>query len=981
MEAFNWTLWEVWFNHSLTANLTVPVYDTNSTNLTAINITNDTIVDYDDDDGFSGDSVMDESLTSDDNVTTTTSVYEEDIVLLRDTFALYGSLFLAGFFFFCWARLKYPDVYLVRRPNEQQNQNAQEEYQHYHQRPRVDPSVYTPLASNSYGFLSWTWKLFAIPDDILMQECGLDALCYLRLCSMGYRLSLTGMFTALWLMPVYITASSTDASNFDNLAEVTTGHIVDASPRLIATAVATYFVFGHAMYVILKDLEWFAQTRHAFLMASQQARNYAIFIRNIPPGWRSNRGLRNFFEKSLQGANVVETHICMGTRNLKEKVEKRECIMEKLEHAVAKLDETGKRPKHHEQQALLPSGVVPKVPEIALPIGQQVDSINYYANTLRKLNQDIAKQIDILQEIAKEQPDDVMFDDDDNDDDDNAEEEGINNNEIMEREQPARTGDKSDNLFRVLTHKTGGAVKQVVNEQLQFTGEAAGLVTRTATDAFKLVLPDQDGHIYSAGFVVFQTLSTTHAARQMLHDEKPYQMEVMEAPDPDDIFWFNVGREHKDLQVGLLISVATAATICFFWTIPVSFVASLSSVDSLRQEVDFIDDLLTSAPWMEGVFAVLAPQLLVILNTLLPVILEFATNFEGSISGSIVQSSLFTKLASFTIIQTFFVSAISGSIYEEIQKFVQTPGTIVELLATSLPTQSTFFIQMSFVSTFSTWFSEGLGVARIGKGILRSWVGPQLTDRERQKHLWGLRPLSDPEDFPYADNMAALVLLYMIYFVYCVIAPLVSFVVACSFLILETLFRHQFVYVYPKRADSGGRLWMNFIKCLTACILIAEITIFGLMALKKSAMPTLMIPLLVVTSMFSIYIRNQHFRVAEHLPTRLCLSQDYRNRDLDMGFVKDCYLQQEMTEKQAIPNLPPQRLRELHLGNLDEEDGEEETMTLDERASFEEGVHSFTTINANGVTCRITKLEVPDGIFWEGEEEEEEGEDVLEANA
>jgi hypothetical protein len=47
-------------------------------------------------------------------------------------------------------------------------------------------------------------------------------------------------------------------------------------------------------------------------------------------------------------------------------------------------------------------------------------------------------------------------------------------------------------------------------------------------------------------------------------------------------------------------------------------------------------------------------------------------------------------------------------------------------------------------------------------------------------------------------------------------------------------YRHQFFYVYPSNGDSGGKLWANFVSILIICIFIAEITIVGLLALKKA---------------------------------------------------------------------------------------------------------------------------------------------------
>jgi hypothetical protein len=72
---------------------------------------------------------------------------------------------------------------------------------------------------------------------------------------------------------------------------------------------------------------------------------------------------------------------------------------------------------------------------------------------------------------------------------------------------------------------------------------------------------------------------------------------------------------------------------------------------------------------------------------------------EFPISGSLLEPSMFTKLAAFMIIQTFFVAAISGSVTKEISNIISNPTSIIDLLANSLPAQSTFFIQVR-VSAF-----------------------------------------------------------------------------------------------------------------------------------------------------------------------------------------------------------------------------------------------------------------------------------------
>lgn len=128
--------------------------------------------------------------------------------------------------------------------------------------------------------------------------------------------------------------------------------------------------------------------------------------------------------------------------------------------------------------------------------------------------------------------------------------------------------------------------------------------------------------------------------------------------------WLNIGRTHKDLQLGKLLSLGLTVTLCLLWTIPMTFIASLSSVQGLRDELEFIDDMLNKFPRLVPVFEVAAPMLVIIANSLLPIILEAVTLCEGPISGAVVEAALFVKLAAFMIIQTFFVSAVSGSVID-----------------------------------------------------------------------------------------------------------------------------------------------------------------------------------------------------------------------------------------------------------------------------------------------------------------------------
>lgn len=101
-------------------------------------------------------------------------------------------------------------------------------------------------------------------DDEIMEHCGLDSLCFLRTLQMGAKLCLVGVFNALWLIPLYATANeSAETANIDDaIVASTVANLPSGDPRLVATALASYLLFGYTMYLIYFDFKWFIGKQH-----------------------------------------------------------------------------------------------------------------------------------------------------------------------------------------------------------------------------------------------------------------------------------------------------------------------------------------------------------------------------------------------------------------------------------------------------------------------------------------------------------------------------------------------------------------------------------------------------------------------------------------------------------------------------------------------------------------------------------------------
>jgi hypothetical protein len=103
-------------------------------------------------------------------------------------------------------------------------------------------------------------------------------------------------------------------------------------------------------------------------------------------------------------------------------------------------------------------------------------------------------------------------------------------------------------------------------------------------------------------------------------------MNVESAPNPDEIFWRNVGLPSKAKRSGRLLSFAATCCLCLFWSIPSAFLSSLTEINSLKQSLPLLAEWIEAVPALETGLALIAPLALLMLNEMvLPVVLKVST--------------------------------------------------------------------------------------------------------------------------------------------------------------------------------------------------------------------------------------------------------------------------------------------------------------------------------------------------------------------
>jgi hypothetical protein len=643
---------------------------------------------------------------------------ESDSKVLRETFLLYGPLFVVIWLLFCFVRRRFPRAYSVRRWQQ---------------------TLKCSLASDPHGFFSWPWHLYKVTDDEILKQCGMDALCLLRVLRFGFRISVMGIVLSIFLLPIYKTAPTAEdtASISDRAVKLTIANVPSGDNRLYATVVAAYLLFGFVVYLLLLDFQWYTANRLQFL-SQRLPRNYTIYVSGISPRYRSDTALLQFFGRIFSDEKVFEAHVALEIPRLERKVANREAVVAKLEHCIRLQELQGVTPTHRK-----------------VPLGEMVDSIEVYQEELHELNAEIRMEITRIETMNNESQachrdlkEETGFQSTsfhscyeeegtrvettdlcqgcserchtstpEEDDDGAFQAKGTNDlvskalaligiglkgenkavsqqTNLHSREaEKAQTGDRTDTIDPASTRRFSEPAARGQNTSLADNNESVealpltqsarggrekpdesieichpsgreGDDTNEATEhssqakkpkdlvskAVALIgLGSEDGRPLDAGFVTFTRLTTANAAIQMIHNLTPFEMDVTEAPQHDGVLWGNVGMAHEAGQLGSLIAFALSAALCIFWTVPVSFVVSLTEVESIQRRWPALEEMMETAKWLEPLLNQVAPLLLALFASILPIILKSIASLEGHIGASHLENSLFKKLSAFNV--------------------------------------------------------------------------------------------------------------------------------------------------------------------------------------------------------------------------------------------------------------------------------------------------------------------------------------------
>ena len=347
-------------------------------------------------------------------------------------------------------------------------------------------------------------------------------------------------------------------------------------------------------------------------------------------------------------------------------------------------------------------------------------------------------------------------------------------------------------------------------------------------------IEDHINEVTDKAFVVMRTFTAATIAIQSMHSSKPGAMQVTTAPEPRDILWNNIYMSKGAHRTRSYLGEFLVLLIITFYVVPMAMVSLLVSESALISSSPRLAQLSQASAFFAAAISLVQPLFIVGLQQLLPPLFMAIGQAEGVTAFSEVQMRTFSRYFLFQVVNVFLVTTIAGSIFDAIALIVEKPESAFEMLGTSLPRLSAFFITFVTVKTFLGLGFELVRIMSLFQATARFLLFPNATLRQKRTPLASMRAIDDPGWFPFHKVLAQDMLVVVISVVFAVVAPLVTLPCALFCLCSRIVWTHQHLYVYESIFETGGIFWPKIFRRFVFGLIVAQMTITGQFILKDA---------------------------------------------------------------------------------------------------------------------------------------------------
>ncbi|KAL8944519.1 MAG: hypothetical protein Q9216_000429 [Gyalolechia sp. 2 TL-2023] len=331
-------------------------------------------------------------------------------------------------------------------------------------------------------------------------------------------------------------------------------------------------------------------------------------------------------------------------------------------------------------------------------------------------------------------------------------------------------------------------------------------------------------------FVTLDSVAACQMAVQATMDPRPMQLLANPAPAPSDVIWQNTyltrsSRITRAWSVTFIILILTV-----FWTallVPIAGLVSLKSICSVWPQLAFS---LDSNPISQSLVATGLPTALIsLLTVLVPFLYYWLSTQQGMLSQGEVEMSLISKNFFFTFFNLFVLFTIFGTASISYAKFSDTlagaskdASEIARKLATSLQDLDYFYINLIILQALGLFPFRLLEFGSVALYPI-TLIGAKT-----------------PRVYSVLQSSWLILFFGLVYF-----------------LIGNFIYKYQLLYAMDHRQHSTGQAWLIICNCVVIGLIVFEVAMAGLLALRTAFYRSiLIIPLLAGTIWFSVFFRR-----------------------------------------------------------------------------------------------------------------------------
>ncbi|ORX48148.1 DUF221-domain-containing protein [Piromyces finnis] len=354
-------------------------------------------------------------------------------------------------------------------------------------------------------------------------------------------------------------------------------------------------------------------------------------------------------------------------------------------------------------------------------------------------------------------------------------------------------------------------------------------------------------------FVTFESPISAFIGAQCLIHQQPFKCQTKLAPEPRDIYWENISNTLAHPYVKLLRSVGTTVALVLLillWTIPVAFISSLISLDTIYKYFPSLGDTIDKfGPTVANTAKNIIPiTVLSIWLSFLPDILQKFSELQGIETYSWIEQSLLSKYFFYQLFNILLIFTVVGTIFNTISEILNDPKSIITIVAEQFPKVSPFFMNYVILQGFLCLPIQLINPGSFIMNFVLRLLKICQTPREYSN-------ASDPViiSLNYGYHYTIPLLIFVIALTYSCISPLILIFGCFYFIIAYIVYKYQFLYIHYPKYETYGRYAPMLVNRCMAGLIIFQITMVGIISLKTESLYGIYVGPLIPISLLAVW--------------------------------------------------------------------------------------------------------------------------------